>query len=90
VEVREGLGELDQAVDAQIQLQVLVHEFNAGPDVEFTVKQAEGMEHARGALASAQEAMKELQFRRRGLALSLVFVVLVLVGLALKIRQLSA
>jgi hypothetical protein len=90
VEVRGGLGELDQAVDAQIQLQVLVHAFNAGPEVEFTKKQAEGMQHARAALSSAQAALQELQYRRRGLALSLVFVFLVLVGLALKIRQLSA
>jgi hypothetical protein len=90
VEVREGFFALDQAVDAQIELEVLVHEWRSGEAAAFTGKHGEGMGHARTALAGAQEGLQELQFRRRGLALSLVFVVLVLVGLALRIRSLPA
>ena len=40
------------------------------------------------ALASAQGGLDELVFRRRGLVISLIFIALVLVGLAMKIRVL--
>ncbi len=56
---------------------------------EFAAKQAEGLEHAHAALLAGQEGLDQLRFRRNGLAISLVFIVLVLIGLALKIRQLG-
>jgi regulator of sirC expression with transglutaminase-like and TPR domain len=40
-------------------------------------------------LEAARKALEELAFRRRGLAVSLGLIVLVLIGLALKIRQIS-
>jgi hypothetical protein len=89
VEVREALLALDRAVDAQIELEVLVHDFS-DTTAAFAAKQVEGLENARAALAGAQKGMQELQDRRRGLALSLGFVVLVLIGLGLRIRQVSA
>ena len=46
------------------------------------------MEHAGSALLAAREALGELRYRRQGLAISLGIVVLVLIFLALKIRQL--
>jgi hypothetical protein len=88
VEVREALAEIDQAVDSQIELEVLVHGFSPGEGSEFAAKQAEGLEHASAALLAGQSALDELRFRRVGLVISLVFIALVLVGLALKIRQL--
>jgi hypothetical protein len=88
VEVREALDAIDQAVDSQIELEVLVHAFAPGEGSQFADKQAEGVEHARAALLAGQSGLHELRFRRRGLALSLVFIVLVLIGIALKIRQL--
>jgi hypothetical protein len=87
VEVRDVLMDLDQAVDAQIELQVLVHEFSSAPQTKFDEKQSEGVEFARAALTGAQSGLEELQTRRRGLGLSLIFVVLVLVGLGLLIRR---
>ncbi len=89
VETREALLAIDQAVDAQIELEVLVHTFASGPESPFGEKHREGLEHARAGLAAGQEALAELAFRRRGLAVSLVVVALVLVALALKIRSLA-
>lgn len=88
VETREALEELEQAVDAGIELEVLVHSFTAEEDSAFVAKSAEGREHAAAALAQSQEALGELAYRRRGLAISLIIIVLVLIGLALRIRQL--
>jgi hypothetical protein len=89
VETRKALNEVDAAVDAQIELEVLVHGFAADPKSAFARKQEEGVVHARAALAAGQGALGELAFRRRGLAISLGLIVLVLIGLALKIRDLS-
>jgi hypothetical protein len=89
VETRAALREIDAAVDNQIELEVLVHGFSSSPQGAFARKQAEGVAHARAALAAAGKALDELAYRRRGLGVSLVLIVLVLIGLALKIRQLS-
>jgi len=88
VEVRDALAEIDQAVDSQIELEVLVHGFATEEGTEFDAKHAEGLEHVEKALASAQARLDELVFRRRGLVISLVFIALVLVGLAMKIHAL--
>ncbi|HSL16334.1 MAG TPA: cytochrome c3 family protein [Methylomirabilota bacterium] len=90
VEIRDALGEIDQAVDAQIELEVLVHAFAPWEGSEFAETHSAGVEHAHAALLVGQEGLEQLRFRRRGLALSLVFIVLVLIGIALKIRQLPA
>jgi len=88
VEVRDALAEIDQAVDSQIELEVLVHGFATGEGTEFGAIHAEGLEHVEKALVSAQAGLDELVFRRRGLMISLVFIALVLVGLAMKIHSL--
>jgi hypothetical protein len=89
VHTRNAAEQIDQAVDTQIQLEVLLHSFSAAEDGPFAAKHEEGLEHASAALEAGQEALGELAFRRRGLAVSLVFILLVLVGLGLKIRQIS-
>jgi hypothetical protein len=88
VETRQALQEIDGAVDAQIELEVLVHSFASQPGSAFMKKHAEGVGHAKAALATSQRALGELAYRRKGLAVSLVLIVLLLVALALKIRQL--
>jgi hypothetical protein len=90
VETRHALAEIDQAVDAQIGLEVLVHGFSVDEDSEFMETHARGMEHAEAAFAAGIEAMEELAFRRKGLLVSLVIIILVLIGLGMKIRQVSA
>jgi hypothetical protein len=89
VETRQALLDLDHAVDAQIELEVLVHGFSSTPDSAFAKKHEEGMEHARAALGAGQQALRELAHRRRGLLVSSALIVLVLVGLGLKIRDLD-
>ena len=90
VETRQTQFEIDHAVDAQIGLEVLSHTFSTEPGGEFLERYEEGLAHADAALEQGQAALDEIQLRRRWLALSLLAVVLVLIGLALKIRQLSA
>ena len=87
VEVRDALPALDQAVDAQIELEVLVHSFSSADAGPFAAKHAEGVEHAQAALRSSEAALDELGFRRQGLAVSLLVILLVLIALGLKIRQ---
>jgi hypothetical protein len=81
--------EVDRAVDSQIGLEVLLHTFDAGPGGDFVTAHAEGMAHADAAFAAGQEALGELRFRRQGLVVALALIVLVLIGLAMKIRDLS-
>ncbi len=89
VETRAALADLDQAVDAQIGLEVLVHTFSAAPDGDFMKQYVSGLTHARAALSAASDSLDELAFRRRGLVVALVVILAVLVGLGLKIRQVS-
>jgi len=89
VEVREAMAELDQAVDGQIELEVLVHTFTTAEGAAYTEKHATAWDHATQALEGARQALAELGFRRRGLGISLGLILLVLVALALKIRQIS-
>jgi hypothetical protein len=86
VEVRQARAELDSAVDNQIELESLVHTFAIQGDRE--AKKKEGMEHAKAALATAQQSLDELQYRRKGLFIALGVILAVLAALALKIRTL--
>ena len=81
--------EVERAVDAQISLEVLLHGFNAAPDSEFAAVHAEGMAHAEAAIAAGQAARAELSYRRQGLVIASILIVMVLIGLALKIREVS-
>lgn len=89
IETREALNDIDKAVDAQIGLEVLVHTFDTADGSPFIEKHTEGLEGARAAMDAGQHALQELDHRHRGLKISLLIILLVLIGLALKIRQLS-
>jgi hypothetical protein len=69
---------------AAIEARALIHTFEPDKVVKRT---AEGRDVVHKALESGQAALAELEYRRRGLATSLVLVAIVLVGLYLKIRQ---
>jgi hypothetical protein len=79
----------ERAIDAQIDLEVLLHTFSAAENSEFVEAHAEGIAHADVALAAGAAALEELVLRRQGLAIALGLIVLVLIGLALKIREVS-
>jgi hypothetical protein len=87
--VQSPLSSLEGAVDAQIELEALVHAFRTDPESDFSQTHAEGLAYARAALAGGREALEELGARRRGLALALGVIAVVLIGLALKIRSLG-
>lgn len=71
---------------AAVESRALIHSF----DPERLLKRAgEGRLAAEGGMKAAKAALVELQFRRRGLAVSLVLIVLVLTGLYLKIREID-
>ena len=90
VETRQALQDVDGAVDSQIELEALVHSFTADPGSPFAKKRDEGVAHAQAALSAGNRALGELAYRRKGLTVSLGLIVLVLVGLALKIREMGA
>jgi hypothetical protein len=50
---------------------------------------APGLEISRKAHARGVKALDELQFRRKGLAVSVVIIVALIVGLVLKIRRME-
>jgi hypothetical protein len=89
VETRAAQEAVDQAVGSQIELQVLVHAFSTDEGGPFLAKYAEGRAHAEAALERGEEARHELLFRHRGLWASLGVILLVLVALGVKIRQLG-
>jgi glutaredoxin len=89
VEVHDALSELDQAVDDQIEMEVLVHTFSDEEGGPFQKKQVEAIQHANAALVAGQSGIHELSQRRTGLAVALILIVLVLVGLGFRIRQMS-
>jgi predicted CXXCH cytochrome family protein len=69
-----------------VEARLAVHTFDAGR-VRTPVDQ--GLAVARKAYEAGVQALAELRFRRDGLAVSLVIIVLVLAGLILKIRQIE-
>jgi hypothetical protein len=89
VEVRQAAPEVDAAVAAQIELEVLIHTFSSAPDGAFLAKYREGIKHAENAGAGARAGLDELGSRRRGLFVFLGLLAVALVAMVLKIRQLS-
>jgi len=73
-----------RGVTAAVEAGALIHAFDP-PRMSARADEARDIAHV--ALDAARAALAELQYRRRGLAVSLVLVVLVLAGLYLKIRD---
>ncbi len=89
VHTRGAALDVDRAIDAQISLETLVHGFTAAEDSEFAATFAEGLAYADAAQAAGDEALAELLWRRRGLAMALGSILLLLIGLAFKIHEIS-
>jgi hypothetical protein len=85
MEVSQARFELkSKGTTAAVEARALIHAFDPP---RLLTRIEEGRQVAAAALAAGNAALDELQYRRQGLAVSLVLVVLVLAGLFLKIRQ---
>jgi hypothetical protein len=86
MEVSEARTEQDQARDSLTKARVTIHSFKSEL-VEQDIQ--EGLKIAAKTKAEGQAALAERDWRRRGLGLSLVIILAVLVGLRLYIRQIE-
>jgi hypothetical protein len=84
--VSEAKFQLNDADDALIKSRTMVHSLSVSNISELS---EQGMKLAREALHAGEGAIAELQFRRRGLALSVVFILILAAGFYLKIRELD-
>lgn len=86
MEVSHPKFELQDALDGLTQARVLVH--TTSPD-QIKAAIAPAMQIAEKSYKAGQSAFSELNFRRQGLAVSLVFILLLAVLVYLKIRQIE-
>ncbi len=86
MEVSQPLFELNEAKTALIKARASSHGFNL-EGVKAQVKP--GLEISEKSRARGLRALDELQFRRKGLAVSVVIIIALIVGLVVKIRHLE-
>jgi hypothetical protein len=77
---------LQKAQDQLVQVKVLVHSFD---EQRFLAAAEEGTGVAEAGIAAGHRAFQELRQRRLGLGVSLVVILAVIVGLALKLREIE-
>ena len=86
MEVSQPLFELNGARTALVKARAAIHGFSLD-SVNAEVKP--GLEISEKARARGIRALDELQFRRKGLAVSVLIILALIVGLILKIRQME-
>ena len=86
MEVSQAQFDLNGARDALVRARAPVHAFTA--DAVKTEADA-GLGVSAKAYARGVRALEELQFRRKGLAASLVIILVLIAGLVFKIRRLE-
>jgi hypothetical protein len=87
MEVSEPKVELASAHEALVKARVNVHSFNPAEVQKLT---DQGVEISQKAYQAGVAALKERDVRRKGLGVSLIFIVLAISGLYLKIRQIES
>jgi hypothetical protein len=86
MEVSQPLFELNEAKTTLIKARATIHGF----DQALLDKEVEpGVAVSEKAYARGVKAMNELQFRRKGLAISTLIILALIIGLVLKIRQME-
>jgi hypothetical protein len=86
MEVSQAQFDLNGAKDAVVKARAAIHAFT----VQAVKKEIEpGLQIGAKAYARGVRALDELQFRRKGLAVSLVIIVALIAGLVFKIRELD-
>jgi predicted CXXCH cytochrome family protein len=84
MEVSQAQFDLKGATDALVKARAAVHAFT----LEAVKREVDaGLTISTKAYARGVRALEELQFRRKGLAVSVVIILALIVGLVLKIRQ---
>jgi hypothetical protein len=86
VEVSEDQFALQQAQDQVVEARVLVHSFD---EERFQATVAAGTAVVEGGLLAGRRAFRELRERRIGLGVSLIVILAVMGGLALKVREIE-
>lgn len=86
MEVSSARVEMTNAHSDLIKARVAVHSFNAPDVLKIT---SEGTATARKAYEDGVAALKERDYRRKGLALALIAIVIAISGLYLKIRRME-
>lgn len=86
MEVSLPLFELSEAKTALIKARAAVHGFD---QAQFDKEVAPGLKVSEKAQARGVKALEELQFRRKGLAVSALIIFALVIGLLLKIRQIE-
>jgi len=86
MEVGEARLELGQARDSLTKARVSVHSFQLGP-VEADVQN--GLKFSVATIQAGRDALREREFRRKGLAVALIFIFATVLGLYLYIRQIE-
>ncbi len=86
MEVSQALFELESANNARIGARTAVHGFDLSA-VETEV--ATGIEVTQAGITAGEAALKELNFRRLGLAVSVTIILALIGGLLLKIREID-
>ena len=86
MEVSQPLFELNEANTALIKARAAIHGFNEA-NVDKEVEP--GLKVSEQAYARGLRALDELQYRRRGLAISALIILALVIGLVVKIRQME-
>jgi len=86
MEVSEAKYQLKDAKDSLIQTRTVIHSLSLSKAKEIADA---GVEVVTEAMVAGEAALSELQFRRKGLAFSVVFILLLALGVYLKIRVLD-
>ena len=87
MEVSRAKFDLTGAQDKLIEARVVVHSFSSDEVGKVTKS---GLDIATKAQLSGAKALQELQFRRKGLAASLIFILAAILSIHLKLRQLDS
>jgi len=86
MEVSQAVFELEAAINAQVAARAAVHSF----DLDAVMAEVgEGLEITAAGHAAGKQSLDELGFRRKGLAISVVIILALIVGLLLRIRQIE-
>jgi len=86
MQVSEAQFNLNDADDALIKSRTIVHSLSVNQIKETTGK---GIKLANDAIEAGKQAMSELQFRRKGLAISIIFISFLAIGLYFKIKEID-